>query len=111
MASPSGRVATRPQASWPSWPAAIGYRNHGFPSHGGMLDAQTPQPSILIRIWLGAGSGTGTCCSSTTRGCVITAAVIVCVIGRRLVAGRGLAAHALAADARWRGDATDGPAE
>src|SRR3954469_14663323 len=70
-------ASTRPHASCPSWPGTNGYWNHGRPSHGGMLLAQTPQPSIFTRTSLPRGLGIATSRTSTCPGEVTTAARIV----------------------------------
>src|SRR5436190_18842282 len=74
MALPT--LATRPQASWPKAPGRIGYVNHGLPSHAGMFDAHTPQPSIRTRSSFGPAFGTSVLMISILPGAVTTAARI-----------------------------------
>src|SRR5690349_19507343 len=55
---PSPTAAIRPQPSWPGAPAGCGYSNHVRPSHTGMLDAHTPEPSSFTSTCPAPGSGT-----------------------------------------------------
>src|SRR5881394_3039375 len=74
-------ASTIPQPSCPSAPGAIGYLNHSRPSHGGIFEAHTPQPSSFTRTSFAFGVGSGTSSTSIFPGAVMMVAAIVRTVG------------------------------